>query len=507
MNRTLGMLFGSVVIAGVLAYLLVSGGGRGTSGGSQQGSGGEPILLYCAVSNREVIEAICADYQKEYGRQVDVQYGPSQTLLASIEVSGSGDLYLPADDSFIVMGQDKGLVEEVIDVAAMQAVIAVRRDWQGRITKLEDLLDEEIRLVQASPEATAIGKVTRQALEPAQWWERLDGATAAYRGTVNEVAADVMVGAADAGIVYDAVLHSYPELTAVRVDALSAIESPVAIGVLASSRQPTAALHFARYVAARDRGLIRYAEHGFRVAAGDLWRDRPELSLLVGSMLRPAIERTIVEFEQREGVDVTRVYNGCGILVAQMKSGLRPDAYFACDTEFMDQVVDLFPDPVTVSQNELVIAVPKGNPQGIRSLADLTRPGILLGIGHQEQCAMGWLTQNTFRDSGLMSSLMANVQTQTPSGDLLVNQMLTGSLEAAIVYRSNVVSAEGRLEAVDIRGIASSIATQPWAVAQESQHPQLAGRLFQRITSAESRQIFTAEGFRPQFTGMAAADE
>ena len=224
-------------------------------------------------------------------------------------------------------------------------------------------------------------------------------------------------------------------------------------------------------------------------------------------MLRPAIERTIVEFERREGVEVTRVYNGCGILVAQMKSGLRPDAYFACDTEFMDQVVDLFPEPVTVSQNELVIAVPKGNPQRIKTLSDLTRPGILLGIGHQEQCAMGWLTQNTFRDSGLMSELMANVQTQTPSGDLLINQMLTGSLEAAIVYRSNVVSAEGRLEAIDIRGIPSSIATQPWAIAKESQYPQLAGRLFQRITSAESRRIFAAEGFRPQAAVMAAAHE
>lgn len=506
MNRTLGILFGSIATAAMLAYLLVSGGARGTST-TPRGSDAEPILLYCAVSNREVIEAIRADYQQEYGRQVDVQYGPSQTLLASIEVSGSGDLYLPADDSFIAIGQDKALVEEVIAVAAMQAVVAVRRNWKGRISGLEDLLSEEIRLVQASPEATAIGKMTRGALEPVQWWERLDGATTAYRGTVHEVASDVLVGAADAGIVYDAVLHSYPDLMAVRVDELSAIQSPVAIGVLASSRQPAAALHFARYVAARDRGLIRYAEHGFRVAGGDPWSDRPELSLLVGSMLRPAIERTIVEFEQREGVEVTRVYNGCGILVAQMKSGLRPDAYFACDTEFMNQVVDLFPEPVTVSQNELVIAVPKGNPQGIETLSDLTRPGILLGIGHQEQCAMGWLTQNTFRDSGLMSELMANVQTQTPSGDLLINQMLTGSLEAAIVYRSNVVSAEGRLEAIDIRGIPSSIATQPWAVAKESQYPQLAGRLFQRITSAESRRIFAAEGFRPQAAEMAAAHE
>ena len=34
-------------------------------------------------------------------------------------------------------------------------------------------------------------------------------------------------------------------------------------------------------------------------------------------MLRPAIEETVTEFEKREGVRVSRVYNGCGILATQ----------------------------------------------------------------------------------------------------------------------------------------------------------------------------------------------
>ena len=112
---------------------------------------------------------------------------------------------------------------------------------------------------------------------------------------------------------------------------------------------------------------------GFRVSGGDLWADVPELSVFAGSMLRPAIDETITAFEEREGVRVSRVYNGCGILVAQMKGGQVPDAYFACDTEFMEQVPDLFPEPVDVSQNELVILVQKGNPHNIGSLRDLTQ--------------------------------------------------------------------------------------------------------------------------------------
>lgn len=494
MNRSLGVMLGSLVLAGILVASLVGGGSfwSRTDNGRTSVS---PLLLYCAVANREVIEAICADYQREYGREIEIQYGPSQTLLSSIEVSGTGDLYLPADDSFLAIGKEKSLIEETIPVAKMQAVLVVHRDSQQRFRSFEDLLAADVRLVQASPEASAIGKMTRQNLQRSGDWERLDAATDSYRTTVSEVANDVLVGAADVGIVYDAVLHGYPDLLAVELDVLAPIESPVTIGVIAKSQQPTAALHFARYVAAKDRGLIRFAEHGFKPVAGDLWSDSPELSLFIGSMLRPAVEKTITEFEQREGVRVTRVYNGCGILVAQMKSGQHPDAYFACDTEFMDQVVDLFPDPVPVSRNVLVIAVPKGNPKNIRSLSDLSQPGISLGIGHQQQSAMGWLTQNTFRESGLRDQLLANVTMETPSGDMLVNQMQAGSLDAAIVYRSHATTAAEFLDAVPIDGIAAAIATQPWAVSHESQHPQLAGRLYQRINSGASRSVFETEGF------------
>jgi ABC-type molybdate transport system substrate-binding protein len=217
-------------------------------------------------------------------------------------------------------------------------------------------------------------------------------------------------------------------------------------------------------------------------------------------MLRPAIEETIAEFERREGIKVNRVYNGCGILVAQMKAGQHPDAYFACDSEFMNQVHDLFPEPVPVSKNELVILVQKGNPKNIKSLRDLTREDLRVGIGHEKQCAMGWITQNTFREGGLQEEVMPNVTVQSPTGDMLVNQLLTGSLDAAVVYLSNAAGASESLDAIRIQGIACSIATQPWAVAEESKHPELAGRLFQQICSQPSQETFAAEGFRWQIS-------
>ncbi len=508
MQRTALLLLGSLLLlVGLAIALMRNDSSRRTppstsesaSSNAEQGgatSATEPLMLYCAASNRLVIDAIIAQYRQECGREVNVQYGPSQTLLSSMEVSGKGDLFLPADSSFITMAKDKQLVEEVLPLAKMHAVIAVAKGNPKNIQSFQDLLKPDIKLVQANPDAAAIGKVTRETLQEQGLWDQLAKATTAYRMTVNDTANDVALGAADAAIVYDAVIHGNDKVESIKLPELASATSEVWLGVAKSTRQSQNALHFARYVSASDRGLAKYASGGFVALAGDAWSDKPELSIFAGSMLRPAIEKTIIAFEIREGVRVNRVYNGCGILVAQMKAGQHPDAYFACDKEFMNKVPDIFPSPVDVSQNELVILVKKGNPHNIKSLKDLGNEGLRIGIGHEKQCAMGWLTQNTLREGGVEQVVMANVKVQSPTGDMLVNQMRAGSLDAAVVYLSNATGAGDALDAVRIVGLPCSIATQPFAVAIDSPKARLAGRLFDRIQSVDSKSTFLAEGFR-----------
>jgi ABC-type molybdate transport system substrate-binding protein len=109
---------------------------------------------------------------------------------------------------------------------------------------------------------------------------------------------------------------------------------------------------------------------------------------------------------------------------------------------------------------------------------------------------MGWLTQRTFDESGLKDAVMKNVVVQTPTGDMLVNQMRSGSLDAAVAYISNAAGAADFLDAIRIQGIPCSIATQPFGVAKDSAHKQLASRLLETIRTQPSQQRFTSEGFR-----------
>jgi molybdate transport system substrate-binding protein len=458
---------------------------------------GQPLVVYCAAGLKRPVEAVARNYETRYGVPVQLQYGGSQTLLSGIEASGRGDLYLAADDSYIRIGRDKGLLAETIDLARQTLVVAVPQGNPKKIRKLDDLLAEGIRLSFANPEAAAAGKVGRDALQKGGHWEAVRKRIVVFKPTVNDVANDVSVGAVDAGIVWDAVLRQMPGLEEVPLPELAGATSRVAVAVLRATTQPAAALRFARFLAARDAGLPVFGEQGFAVVEGDRWTEKPQLRLLAGAMLHPAIEETIAAFEEREGVQVSRVYNGCGILVAQMRAGEHPDAYFACDQSFMEQVHDLFLEAAPVSTNRLVILVPRGNPHGIRSLADLAKPGLKVGVGHEKQCALGVLTQKTLSETGTLGRVMENVKVQSPTGDMLVNQLLTGSLDAVVAYVSNAADSADRLDAIPV-DVPCAVAVQPLAVGKDSDFKHLAGRLADALRSGESRRRFEARGFRWQ---------
>lgn len=455
----------------------------------------QPLVVYCAAGIKAPVIAAARDYEKEFGVAVQLQYGGSNTLLSNLEVAQRGDLYLPADDSYILLGRDKGLLAEVLPVARMKAVLAVKKGNPLDLKTLDDLARKQARLAQANPDAAAVGKLAREALQKHGKWTAFEKLIVVQKPTVNDVANDIVLGAVDAGVVWDATVNQYSALESIELPEFGACTARVSISVLACCEQPTEALHFARYLAACDRGLPHFQEQGFEPVDGDAWADVPEVRLDAGAMLRPAIDKTITAFEEREGVKVTRVYNGCGILVAQMKAGQPPDAYFACDQSFMDQVHDLFLDSVAVSVNQLVILVHKGNPHGIRSLRDLGKKGIRVGVGHEKQCALGVLTQETLKVGKVQNEVMKNVKVQSPTGDLLVNQLRTGSLDAVVAYLSNAAEAGDELEAIPI-DIPCSFATQPLAVGKDSTHKQLVGRLVDALRSQQSRERFEALRFR-----------
>jgi molybdate transport system substrate-binding protein len=457
------------------------------------------LTFYCAAGMKPAVEAVVDAYAEKYDVVTQVQYGGSGTLLSSLQIARTGDLYLAADETYLERGREMGLVAETLAVARMRPVIVVPNGNPKDIYTIDDLLREDVRVALANPDAASVGKNAKRILTATGHWAALSTHARVFKPTVNDVANDVRIGSVDAGIVWDATANQYDELEGVRVPEFDAEAMQITIGVLHASEQPTEALRFARYLAAHDRGLRAFEASGYEPVDGDPWAEEPELLVYSGAMLRPGLETVIKRFEEREGVTITTTYNGCGILVSQMEAGAAPAAYVSCDLSFMEQVQDRFTPAKALTENDIVILVRKGNPSGVTSLADLAREDLRVGLAHPENSALGALTKRMLQEAALWDAVVANRKLDAATGDFLVNQIRAGSLDAIVVYRSNAMGNPANLaEHLDIVDVDApgSVAVQPVGVALDAEYPHLARRFQDAVLSNAARDDFLTYGFR-----------
>jgi molybdate transport system substrate-binding protein len=482
-----------------------------------QASDRAPLVVYCAAGMIRPMEAIARQYEREVGVPIQLDPGGSGKLLTQIRaLPDQGHLYLAADQWYIDEARRLQLVAESIPVAHLHVVIAVPRGNPQRITKAEDLLRAGIRVALANPELASVGRLVQQSLEAAGLWQPLmekkdrEAASVSFLGTVNEAAQALRIDAADVALIWDALAHQY-DLDIIDSPALESARSMVIIGVLSRCDRPTEALRFARYVTARDRGLPHFAEHRFNVVRdADRWAVTPEIDIMAGAMLKPGVEDAIRQFAQREGVRINTVYNGCGLLVSQMRAGAKPEVYISCDTKFLDMVRDQFEPETDLARNPIVIVVARGNPHKIATLEDLADRRLRVGLAHPVNSALGELTDRMLRKLNLRQHFYDNDDVlrdgalHADAGHTLINQMRTGSLDACIVYVSNARSADPQGQELEVIRIPlpEAIATQPLAVHRQSEHRYLMYRLRDWLVRPDTAQRFTSLGFewiyRPQ---------
>ena len=461
------------------------------------------LLFYCAAGMRYPMDEIAKSYEREFGVSVQLQYGGSNSLLNQLEVSQTGDLYLAGDDSYTKMAQEKGLAEERLLVAMMRPVIAVKKD-DDSISSIDDLLKPRVKVAIGNPDAAAVGKKTRKLLTASGQWEKLESQVTEYgtfMPTVNEIANAVKVGGVQAGITWDSTVMQYPDLKIVAVPELDAGKANIEIAVLTSSKQPTAALRFARYVAARDKGLPVFKRMGWEIVEGDVWSEVPEITFFAGSVNRRALEPVVNRFSKREGVEINTVYNGCGILTAQMRTindggqGGFPDTYMACDRYYLETVKEMFETGIDVSDTDIVIVVREGNPKehsktGRSRPTGAARRDRSTGSMHDRRSVAAGLLQ----DAKLYDKLIeiGNIVTQTQTSAMLVPSVTTNSADATLAYLTDTLAESDKIDIVTIDSELAK-AIQPYSVARTSDHKYLGRRLFNAIANAQTD--FEAAGF------------
>ena len=181
-------------------------------------------------------------------------------------------------------------------------VIAVPRGNPKKISGVSSLLGEGLKVALCNPDQAAVGRSARRVLKESGHWDRIEKKVTVMKPKVTDLANDVKLGAVDAAIVWDSTVAMYPELEAIRDPLLDKERVNVTLGIVSSTGSASSALRFARFVASANVGLPAFKKHGFEVPEGDTWEENPELVVWSGGVNRLAIEESVKEFREREGV-------------------------------------------------------------------------------------------------------------------------------------------------------------------------------------------------------------
>lgn len=224
----------------------------------------------------------------------------------------------------------------------------------------------------------------------------------------------------------------------------------------------------------------------------------PTLRLYCGAGIRPPVADLVQEFQAEHKAKIECDYAGSNILLSRIKLTRRGDLYMPGDVQYVRQAEQ---EGLVASWKNAcyfvpVILVRKGNPRNVRSVADLARPGLRVGLGDPKACAIGRVTDRLLAKCGLEpEAVEPNIVFRSLTVNELGVQIKAGKIDAAIVWDAIARAYPDEGHIVPIPPHENVISTVPVAVLRSSDHPGLA-RAFQDFAASErGARIFARHGY------------
>ncbi|WP_433321215.1 molybdate ABC transporter substrate-binding protein [Micromonospora chersina] len=193
------------------------------------------------------------------------------------------------------------------------------------------------------------------------------------------------------------------------------------------------------------------------------------------------------------GTRVVLNFAGSSALATQITQGAPADVFAAASPATMKTVTDAGDAagaPAVLVRNQLVIAVPEGNPNRVGGLADLARPGVKVALC-AEQVPCGAAAKSALDAAGVR--LTPATLEQDVKGAL--SKVTLGEVDAALVYRTDVRAAAG-LAAVEFPESARAVNDYPIVVLKHAGNPDGARAFVDHVRSEAGLAVLTAAGFQ-----------
>ena len=221
------------------------------------------IMVYSGAGMRKPMDEIGSLFEQKHGVSVNYNYGGSNTLLSQIELTKTGDAYMPGATMYIDTAREKGFVDYEQNIAYHVPVIAVPEGNPAGVTCLNDLTKPGVKVVLGDSKAAAIGKIADKVLEKNEIFDAVDANVIARSATVNELVVYICMGTADASIIWKAsLIGTESETDIIEIPTEQNIIKVIPIGTLTFSENKEYAREFVDFVTS-DEGRAVFEKHGF----------------------------------------------------------------------------------------------------------------------------------------------------------------------------------------------------------------------------------------------------
>jgi molybdate transport system substrate-binding protein len=227
---------------------------------------------------------------------------------------------------------------------------------------------------------------------------------------------------------------------------------------------------------------------------------RPALSVFAAAGAKPALDEIDRRFEEKYDITVEINYGGGGEVLNQMILTRSGDIYVAPEQSFMEKAAEkqaVFPETIeSIAYMIPVIAVARGNPRNITTLADLARPGIRVTVTRQETTLLGKYAPAIFEKAGIADAIGKNIVTEAARPDSLLTALVMGQADAGILWHFYRLQAPDEIEIIylapeQLTGIGEMQA----AVSAYSRNKTTAQQFIDFITSSYGREVFEEFGY------------
>jgi molybdate transport system substrate-binding protein len=224
------------------------------------------------------------------------------------------------------------------------------------------------------------------------------------------------------------------------------------------------------------------------------------LSVFAAAGTKPAFDEAGEKFTEKYGTTVELTYAGGGEVLNQMVLSQSGDVYVAPEQRFMENAVEKQAvDPATIKSVAYmipVIAVPKGNPKNIQTLADLAKPGVRVAITRPETTLLGIYAPEIFEKAGLSEAISQNIITQAARPDNIVTMLIMGQIDAGIIWHFYQVQAPDDIEVIYLPPEQlTGIGEIQIAVSTYCRDKKTAQQFIDFVVSASGKEIFKKCGY------------